>query len=178
MNQRIFVQWVSFVIIFLQVGCSGSSSQSTDNQPTDYSQFVGWIHGNCIALNNATVVDGSKLLLIGLDSVTTTTMSSISKIATPDDSCYALYAERGAFNDDDQTFFYKVETDQGNDLMIGILVDQLASENYLDLNNDGTEETFTYCFTSEGVNFTVASETDTLWTAYYYLGYEVQPDCP
>jgi hypothetical protein len=50
-----------------------------------------------------------------------------------------------------------------------------------DLNNDGKHESFRACASNEGLHLTVwVSEplkSKRLWHAYYYLGYDVDPNC-
>jgi hypothetical protein len=53
---------------------------------------------------------------------------------------------------------------------------------HADLNGDGHEDYFTECSTSEGVQFNIWTDAPyknkALWSAYYYLGYDVEPNCP
>ena len=50
-----------------------------------------------------------------------------------------------------------------------------------DLDGDGQAEFFRACTSSEGVHFTIWSgrplEGRLRWHQYYYLGYDVEPDC-
>lgn len=50
-----------------------------------------------------------------------------------------------------------------------------------DLNGDKAEEFFQECTSSEGVHFTVSSDSGPdrhiKWHQYYYLGYDVSPTC-
>ncbi|HVG80809.1 MAG TPA: hypothetical protein VNB28_00855 [Methylomirabilota bacterium] len=48
----------------------------------------------------------------------------------------------------------------------------------IDLDADGRPERFRICTSREGLNFVVESGEDVLWHAYYYLGLDVEPDCP
>ena len=53
---------------------------------------------------------------------------------------------------------------------------------HTDVNSDGHQDYFTECSTSEGVQFNVWSGSPykgkALWSAYYYLGYDTEPNCP
>ncbi len=51
----------------------------------------------------------------------------------------------------------------------------------VDLNGDGTSQSFRSCTSNEGLHLTVwsgeALKTKRLWHEYYYLGYDVVPSC-
>ena len=57
-----------------------------------------------------------------------------------------------------------------------------APEDALDIDQDGRRDVFEHCASSEGVRFRVRSAgpgtAATLWSGYYYLGYDVEADCP
>ena len=71
---------------------------------------------------------------------------------------------------------------QAVDLGIGVLGETKVVQGGIDLTGDGRPETFTQCATSEGVSFRVWSGTPyqglPLWSGYYYLGYDVEANCP
>lgn len=50
-----------------------------------------------------------------------------------------------------------------------------------DLNNDGRLESFRVCASNEGLHLTVwegeSLKSKRLWHKYYYLGYDIEPDC-
>lgn len=50
-----------------------------------------------------------------------------------------------------------------------------------DLNRDGIPESFRYCTSNEGLHYTIWSgpplKGKRLWHEYYYLGYDVEPNC-
>ena len=48
----------------------------------------------------------------------------------------------------------------------------------LDLDGDGGPELFRICTSGEGLHFLVESGERVLWHAYYFLGFDVEPDCP
>ena len=52
----------------------------------------------------------------------------------------------------------------------------------VDLDQDGRNEVFSSCATSEGIKFAVwtgkAYQGEPRWSGYYYLDYEMKPTCP
>ncbi len=46
-----------------------------------------------------------------------------------------------------------------------------------DLDGDGVPERFRACTSSEGVHLTIWSGARLRWHRYFYLGYDVEPDC-
>ena len=51
----------------------------------------------------------------------------------------------------------------------------------VDLDQDGISEIFTSCNSTEGINFYVWTgkpySGEPRWTKYYYLGYDMSPNC-
>jgi hypothetical protein len=104
-------------------------------------------------------------------------------------ACKALMPERAKMNAKPGISFYKLETGRlgPTDMGIGIVEApaSLAVENgqaRVDLNKDGQNEVFSSCATTEGIKFAVwtgkAYQGESRWSAYYYLGYDMQPNCP
>jgi hypothetical protein len=68
-------------------------------------------------------------------------------------------------------------------LGIAVLADSAAALDgaRTDLDQDGVAEHYRSCASTEGVHLTVwAGEPHTgrrIWHAYYYLGYDVEPNC-
>jgi hypothetical protein len=47
----------------------------------------------------------------------------------------------------------------------------------VDIDGDGTEETFRSCTSSEGVHLTIWNGRQRRWHGYHYLGYDTEPTC-
>lgn len=108
------------------------------------------------------------------------TSSSAARIqgrADGPDGCPALLEDRRDANRAHRLSFYRVEPA----LLSGSLPPADADA-VLDTNGDGRRDTFSQCTTAEGVQFSVwaddVGQGEPLWSGYYYLGYDVQPDCP
>ncbi|MBT31918.1 MAG: hypothetical protein CMO01_19850 [Thalassobius sp.] len=171
--------FLSYLIPFVILSILSCSKKSDVVEKPDYTKLVGYINGSCIAIKNPNVKSGSKLLVINIDDQSKTITTSTGETITADESCFPLHPDRIDVNKNPETYFYKIEEAEADmSLRIGLLVDQLSSENPMDIDNDGTEEVFNYCLTTEGVKFTIESQKDTLWSAYYYLGYDVESTCP
>jgi hypothetical protein len=76
---------------------------------------------------------------------------------------------------------------KSNDVVLGIaIVPSIRLKRYgklvrADLNGDGRWERFRICWSSEGAHLTVWSgiplKSKRLWHAYYYAGYDTEPNC-
>jgi len=171
------------------IGCSSHSDQdgSTTPQLGDLQAELGWLHGECLAIerNLATGDTISVVLPQPLASRTapehtfTLFEATIVKDVEDQDDCLPLLPDRKAINTEGQTRFYLVKADQEVDLAIGVHTGKGAS---LDVNNDGKDDYFGICSSTEGIHFSVWSgikdSNEPLWVGYYYLGYDLTPDCP
>ncbi|HSJ32552.1 MAG TPA: hypothetical protein VK933_14020 [Longimicrobiales bacterium] len=86
----------------------------------------------------------------------------------------------GDVSGEDATFHRLEASWEPGDLGIAILEgDAIAT--HPDLDGDGVPESFRACTSSEGVHLSVWSGEPLrgrrLWQYYYYLGYDVEPDC-
>jgi hypothetical protein len=58
---------------------------------------------------------------------------------------------------------------------------RVLADNRTDIDNDGTPESYRTCASSEGLHLTVwAGEplrSRRVWHHYYYLGYDLEPNC-
>jgi hypothetical protein len=103
--------------------------------------------------------------------------------------CKALMPGRAAGNAKPGIFFYALETGSvsPSDMGFGIIaipanpvvVNGLAK---VDLDQDGRDEVFSSCASSEGIKLSVwtekANQGEPRWSAYYYLDYDTEPTCP
>lgn len=102
--------------------------------------------------------------------------------------CPQLNDDRKAINIAEGFSFYSVkpisqEIDLGIALVGGLSkYRETNSQIAADINNDGVSDYFTQCSSSEGIHFNVWSEKPwigkLLWSSYYYLGYDIEPNCP
>lgn len=170
----------------LMLVLSGCTPQDkvVSKEKNDAGYIVGWLHGNCIAVQGEVDIKSSTLLVVNLDSNRVEKLEFDQK-SKSDDSCYALLEGRASINAKDERYFYMVNSKKSVNLGIGIIfnaADKASNTEVIDLNGDGRNEVFTYCATSEGVQFSIWSgekyHSDLIWSDYYYLGYDTEADCP
>jgi len=94
-------------------------------------------------------------------------------LAEPNDVFYRLVSPPGALSC--CIFGYAVRTPRRN-------VRIVAGRAEADLDRDGVPEHFQSCASTEGLHPTLWSgepfQGVNRWTRYYYLGYDVEPNCP
>lgn len=149
------------------------------------SQSIGWLHGGCIALPEADVAVGTGVVLVSLVGTEQQVMPARiqGRTDSPDD-CPALLEDRRRTNLANGLSFYRVEPAPA-EMAIGVLSGSSPPADpgeVLDTNRDGRRDIFSQCTTAEGVQFSVwakaVGQGEPLWRGYYYLGYDVESDCP
>lgn len=172
------------VATFLLINCSLAQDKRNINQKIS-SNNIGWLHGNCLAIKNAENLEGRYLTIIKLLDNQEVSQSIILKKTSSSKDCYALLEDREKINNDFGRSFYTISSKNTINLAIGIVNPESKSFNkneILDMNNDGKKDTFSYCSTSEGIQFNswsgIAYKSDSIWSDYYYLGYDTEGNCP
>jgi len=142
---------------------------------------LGWVAGSCLATANKTLTAGSTVTVVSMDAKSTIVDGRVIGGATPDATCPALNQDRRKQNESKWSI-YALKLAATVDLGIGVIGDTNVMQGGIDLTGDGTPEIFTHCATSEGVSFRVWRGTPyqglPLWSGYYYLGYDVEANCP
>jgi hypothetical protein len=176
-------------LILVLLSCGRASAPKTSPLPFVFGERIGWLQGGpCLGIANPNLKPGTLVALVVTGNPQTVAMSTIKGKTTSTEICNALKDER-ASQIDSKTVFY--ELDGGKDYSqitaLGIVdpaipppvIDGLAK---VDLNNDGHNEFFTSCVTAEGINFSVWPDApyggEPEWTNYYYMGYDLEPNCP
>lgn len=153
-----------FVIAIMATSCSSVPVLNSDILDSE----VGWLHGNCLAIKNAVIPPNYQFTLVHLDNENTTEKAIIIKKTTKSEECYPLLDDRASVNKSAGYFFYKVKSKKPVNLAIGILKPEDTSF---------SELKFSYCNTTEGMNFSISKNSSEIWEGYYYLGYESEPTC-
>ena len=180
-----FALSVSMLSTLYIVGCSSIIETNVSDNNSELESYVGWLHGNCFAVRNSNIVNSTNMLVVRLDNAQEVLYSKIVSKVGSGDECYPLLEDRRAINIENGLSYYIVRSEEPIDLGIGIVdKDNTPAKNYelLDLDGDGRKDTFSQCLTSEGIRFSVwngvAYKSNLIWSDYYYLGYDAEPNCP
>ncbi len=180
------------VLILAAVSC-GRVSES--GQPAaavaafSFATGIGWFHGPCLAITNANLAHGAPVSLVIMAEPQAVQQARIQERTDSPAACQALMQGRGAVNAKPGMSFYTMEaasltsTDMGFGIVAPptepIVVNGLAQA---DLDQDGQNEVFSSCATSEGIKFAVwtgqSYRREPRWSGYYYLDYDTTPTCP
>ena len=157
------------------------------NQKIDLNSQIGWIHNNCLAIKNAGLKSGASITLVSFANEQQLQNGVVVGKAEDASHCPALLDDRKDINQSEGYSFYIIKTDTKLDLAIGLIglspnfkkiKDMLTG----DIDGDSKQDYFTQCASSEGIHFGVWSgkpyQGKALWSAYYYLGYDIEPNCP
>jgi len=158
-----------------------SACTPTESQSEASTLSVGWLHGNCLGIKNPDLSVGTDVKVIDPDAPDSTNSAKIKGVASTADECHALLDDRQALNREQGNYFYVIAPVKPVNMAFGIVrVKDAAGQ--VDLNTDGENKTYYYCNTSEGVDFSIWQgkpyKSSKLWSAYYYLGYDMKPNCP
>jgi len=167
----------------LMSACVSCSPIVRDKDP---DRAIGWLHGNCLALEDARARVGTRVAVVMLGETQQVVAARVTGSALDTEACPALLEDRRDINLGSGLTFYQVDADSEGELGIGVIQTggdrKLTVAELLDTNGDGRRDGFGRCATSEGVQFSVwadeARHGTPLWTGYYYLGYDTEADCP
>jgi hypothetical protein len=179
------------LVMALSLGCRGQvdvslQQQSATSVPvtvtaTSLAMRVGWVHGSCLAIANQALAGGTLITVVSLATKASIVDGRVVGRTTSDAVCPALMQERRKINESKWSF-YELKLPDAVDLGIGVTGESKLVPGGIDLTGDGMPETFTECATSEGVSFRVWSgmpyQGVPIWSGYYYLGYDVETNCP
>ena len=174
---------ISLSLFFIACSPTPQSDKATGSPGQDAT--TGWLHGNCFAIKTVDDLQGRKIAVVQLGETQKIVELVLLRQAATGEECFALLEDRAAVNNDNGRRFYIVSSEIAIDLGIGVLIgnqDTVADNKPLDSNRDGLKDTYSYCSTSEGVQFSVWDgapyKSTILWSDYYYLGYDSEADCP
>ncbi|MET3137032.1 hypothetical protein AAKU61_001384 [Undibacterium sp. GrIS 1.2] len=181
---RIFFRALLF-IVYAAGSTATIHAQEVKNKIIQ-ENLIGWLDGHCFAVKNADIVSGTTLIIVGLENKQKIIHAKIIQKTTDGSECHALLADRRVINLKGGTNFYTVSSKKTIELGIGIIKSgkdiAISEKQLLDLSGNGRKNTFNYCSTAEGVQFTVwsglAYKSNLIWSGYYYLGYDTQLTCP
>lgn len=143
--------------------CVQASPKNLVEKPAAY----GWVVGSCLALEQRGAAPPTGFVLVDLSHGSRLTRGTVLRKASIADRCPALLPDRYDENTASGYTFYVVALQRPSDLGIAVAGGPPAS----DLS-------FQHCSTTEGIRFTVSRADRSVWTGYYYRGYDVDPTCP
>jgi hypothetical protein len=176
------------LISLIMLGCTSQPH----SEPVAITKYAGWFYNDCLAIQAPNLVTGTNVTLIDSEDTDSTHNSKVLGPARTADECPALADDRKSVNTQDNKDFYlisKSKTIKAEGFFIYgvalVISDNKTFESIsetLDLNNDGIQDSFSSCASSEGINFDIWSATPykskNIWNGYYYLGYDIDPNCP
>lgn len=148
---------------------------------------IGWVHGPCLAIRNEYVPAGTAVTVIRLTIPQQIVIAQVVGMADSSDACPPLLRDRAGINKENGRSFYRLETNSGplDSMAVAVLPDiaqKVTTTAGIDLNDDGVVEHVGSCITGDGIRFFVSPrktfDETTLWSDYYYLGYDNEPTCP
>jgi hypothetical protein len=157
--------------------------------PFRWESHVGWLHGPCMAIADATLAPGTPVTLVLLDEPQSVVAAQIGERTTSGEGCWPLLEGRRTVNTQNGATFYRIVVPAKTRvrLAIGVLeprapVTVAAGAAEADLDADGQPETFTECSTTEGVRYGVWTGVPyrgvSRWSGYYFMDYDQAANCP
>lgn len=181
------------LLVIGTVSCrKASKANHSTSAPTAsfaFTERIGWFQGPCLAISNQHLARGTSVALVIMDEPQKVQQTRTVDQTTDPTACKALMQGRAKMNAKPGISFYQLATRSLDPTDMGIgIVEPPASPTVengqarIDLNKDGQSEVFSSCATSEGIKFAVwtgkAYQGEPRWSAYYYLGYDQEPNCP
>jgi hypothetical protein len=179
------------LILAMLIACAGCVAAGAER--FDFGSRVGVVDSNgegrlCLSISNAHLTEGTELSVVLPDRPQRVFKATVEGKADGSCSRNPEAADPGA------SFYWlklvgdKRATKQGEPLPAAIAVVGSARPLSIrrgvasgDLDGDGRAEFFRACASSEGNHLTIWTGRPLLgkrvWHAYYYLGYDVVPDC-
>lgn len=157
-------------------GCATTEQSNKAN----YQNTVGWLHGSCLAIQNPNLKTGQPITVVTLDKPQEQVMGQIKGKASDANDCYMLAGDRRQVNLESGYTFYKVAVVTEPALAIGLLPSVQGEL----LGSGGVSELprFSYCASTEGIHFSIwqdqPHQSERLWRGYYYMGYDMEANCP
>lgn len=137
----------------------------------DFDSEVGWLHGNCFAIKNTDIADGTELTLMLLDEPKQRVAATVTHSVQTGDVCLPIKTGRTRVNLASGYSFYSVDADVDIELAIGIVGSSIPMDKYA----------FDYCTAEEGILYRLKSAEQgagrDLWQGYYYLDSDADMTC-
>lgn len=167
-----------YSLLYLLIGplivlsCAHNETELSTFETIDYNSRIGWVDGQCLAIQNAKLTAGSEITIVLLSEQQHSTVAAeVVGEATNGETCSPLLEDRRSVNIDSGYSFYQINSGENIGLAIAVTEESLASENYA----------FDYCATLDGISFSVKkayqNTHEEIWNGYYYLAYDTEASC-
>lgn len=184
-NKENKMQFRKLLLIIFLTFYFANNSFSEDAKSVSFRNHIGWLHGNCLSIDNPNLKIDSSVIVVEFSDPKKIVNAKIVRRAVSADTCHALLNERRAVNAQKNSFYI---LSISNSMKFGIGLVQSKNEKLkpsfkvFDIDQDGVDDEFYYCFTSEGIQFSIWKrepyKSKRLWNDYYYLGYDLKATCP
>ncbi len=173
-----------------------SAAAYASEEEASFAARIGWLH-QCLAIKNDALGPGTPVTIIVFgwghdptvmgDALGVRIAGKILGKTESGEICPALGESRRGVNEQTGMSFYEISLEEGRsfqstDLGIGIIGLNPDPARSIDLDGNGVADSLTACTSLEGVHFAVWKDEPyagkPFWTDYYYVGYDVEPDCP
>jgi hypothetical protein len=171
-------------VLLIMTSCR--SSETPRRRALSYSSDIGvaFVKSGkaCLEIDNANVPPKSRVVLV-LTGVPQSTSSAVV-VGRAEDACATIDPGEAALSR------YEIRTQEETQLAAAPAIAVLRSLTSwmqvgnlvaVDLDHNGRQAFFRSCESSEGIHFTVWSgrplEGVRLWHQYFYLGYDITPNC-
>jgi hypothetical protein len=180
------------MLVTAVMGCGPRRAEPAPSAPPPafrWESRVGWLHGPCMAISDAALAPGTPVTVVALDDPQSVLDARLGERTTAATGCWPLLEGRRETNTQGGATFYRVVLPPGTKVRLAIGVVEprkpVAIANgtaEADLDGDGQPETFSECATAEGIRYGVWTGAPyrgvSRWSAYYFMDYEQQADCP
>ena len=126
------------------------------SERAEVSQHIGWVHANCLAIQNTGLKPGEKITLHSADRRDIRQQAKIVSRTNDAQSCAALRPDRRDINLLTGASFYIISANNPPELAIATTSDAPGGLS------------FRYCFGNKGVTFMAADGNENVWQGYYF----------
>ena len=159
---------MKFFMILIPLLFSLSCANTTVKKvaPVAIKKNIGWMHGNCLAIENIAIKIPTVITLVRLEEKNMIENATVIAKTHQQEACFPLMDDRRKINISNGYSFYLIDSVTPVDLAIAVI--DAKSLNPSD---------FSYCSTTEGIKYVVENNSGVIWEGYYYLGYDSEVTC-
>lgn len=126
------------------------------SERAEVSQHIGWVHANCLAIQNKDLQPGDRLTLHSADRQGLTQVARIATRTRDAQSCMPLRPDRRDINLLTGATFYLINASNAPELAVATTSGAPGGLDYR------------YCFGNKGVTFMGSDGATRIWEGYYF----------